>query len=1289
MKRLLHVGNILFVLCILLLTNNLFAQVTWNWNSYPTGSMSYNQSNGSCSLNTVISGSDFAQTPRYTTSYGTGLLIDHNWTNTSTSTTITLTFNTPITNPSFQIRDINQNGPCMAFCSSAWDDKVVVSANSGTISASSTNPPEHTITGNGTGSVTADANLVCNSTNAAVTFNITGSVTSITISYQSGNNPSKSTASGSPTPSCGNSNESLCFSSRSACTDPGRQYIAIGEIAGTMCCSGGTASINAGTDQSICAGQSVTLSASGGSSYSWNNGVQNGVPFTPSATTTYTVTGTSSGGCSGTDNVTVTVKPLPTISAGPDQTICAGQSVILAGSGGTTYSWSNSVQNGLAFFPTATQTYTVTGTGSNGCTNTDQVQVTVNSTPNVNAGNDISVCAGQSVTLTATGATNLTWTGGIQNTTPFTPTTTNTYIVTGNNSSGCSDKDTVVVTVLPIPIINAGNDTSVCSGTNVLLSASGGVSYQWDNSVPNGTSVLVTQTSTFTVTGMSSNNCSATDSKIVTLLPGVSVFAGNDTTICRGSSIVLNGTGSGTLSWNNNLVNGSTQFPVTTTTYQLSSPAQGSQCAGYDEVIITVRNNPTVQATDQSACEGDTVIFSASGAQSYEWTNGILNGISFIAQNSLTPQVIGTDNFGCKDTVIVNLLVNPLPNVNAGPDQSICPGNSVTLTATGANNYSWTNSIQNGIAFSPTQSNLYIVTGTTNLGCSNKDTVQVLVQQGQLAINAGNDQTVCEGAMVVLNATGASTYTWDHTIQNGVPFSVSQTDVYTVTGYDANGCFGTDQLTIYVNSYPSFQLASSNPTQCSFADGQIQILGLNAGQNYLVSYNNSVPTNQTIPSNGTLIFSNLSPGNYSIFSVNSNGCITIDSTLIQLIPPSSPSLNAGIDQTICFGDSIQLQAQASAGSTVTWNNGSTNYDYIAPAVGTYSWIAEATMNGCSSIDTILIQVRPIPNVFAGNDLTICEGETVLLTGSGGTTYNWSNPVTNGVAFLPPVGTNYYSVTSSNSYGCFDSDTIQIIVKANPLLSIVPSTNFGCLPFNQTFYTTGNPGGQCFWSINGQLINGSCDSLTYNFTSAGCYDLNVTTELEGCSGNVSFPNIICLETPPISNFSTLNTGVSELNNSINFLNLSSNASSYYWDFGDQSTSILENPHHDYTLVQEDTLSIMLIAYSLNGCADTSYQLLPYKEDLIFWVPNAFTPNNDGTNDVFSPVFTSGYDPYDYSLLIFNRWGEILFESHDVLVGWKGTYGGEVMQDDVYTWKISFKTKYNDEHKVLHGHATLLK
>lgn len=220
--------------------------------------------------------------------------------------------------------------------------------------------------------------------------------------------------------------------------------------------------VNAGLDQTICAGQSVTLTATGATTYTWNNWVVNNVAFTPNITKTYTVNGTDANGCKGSDQVVVTVNQ-PLINAGSDQTICTGQQATLTATGATSYTWTSGITNSTPFTPTATQTYSVSGTDVNGCSGTDAVTVTLVAQPTVNAGQNITICAGDSVQLNATGAATYTWSSGTPNGNYFTPAASQTLQVIGSAGGTCTDTDDLQITV------NQGSaSTQNISGLNSL-----------------------------------------------------------------------------------------------------------------------------------------------------------------------------------------------------------------------------------------------------------------------------------------------------------------------------------------------------------------------------------------------------------------------------------------------------------------------------------------------------------------------------------------------------------------------------------------------------------------------------------------------------------------------------------------------------------------------------------------------------------------------------------------------------------------------------------------------------
>ncbi|PWL30357.1 MAG: hypothetical protein DCO96_05085, partial [Fluviicola sp. XM-24bin1] len=232
---------------------------------------------------------------------------------------------------------------------------------------------------------------------------------------------------------------------------------------------------------------------------------------------------------------------------------------------------------------------------------------------------------------------------------------------------------------------------------------------------------------------------------------------------------------------------------------------------------------------------------------------------------------------------------------------------------------------------------------------------------------------------------------------------------------------------------------------------------------------------------------------------------------------------------------------------------------------------------------------------------------------------------------------------------------------------------------------------CQWTINGQTVPG-CTSGAYTFTSAGTYDVTLTTtSVSGCTATDTYAQYIYVEADPIASFTPSSTELSSQFTEVNFDNTTTGATSYEWDFGTPgATSTEVNPSHTYP-EEPGTYNVMLTAYTDLGCMDQAFATITIQEELIYYIPNTFTPDGDDYNETFLPVFTEGYDPMDFHFLIFNRWGEIIWESYDASVGWDGTYGvaGDLVQDGTYVWKLEFKTNMNDERKFLTGHVNLIR
>jgi hypothetical protein len=273
--------------------------------------------------------------------------------------------------------------------------------------------------------------------------------------------------------------------------------------------------IDAGTNQSICQGNSTSLTASGASTYSWNNNVTNGQSFVPTQSGYYTVSATNGQGCVATDSLLLTVNPLPNINAGADTVICGGASVLFNASGAQSYSWNNGVQNGQSSQITSTNTFVVSGTSANGCLGLDSFMVIVNPIPNINAGPDVYACQGTPITLTAVGGINLQWNNGIQDGIPFLPISAGTYVVTGMSNDGCYGSDTLTLNYGNLPDLDAGPDQTICNGESVTLTGSGGIFMYWNNGVADGVPFNPTSTGSYVLTGSSNDGCVTTDTVFV------------------------------------------------------------------------------------------------------------------------------------------------------------------------------------------------------------------------------------------------------------------------------------------------------------------------------------------------------------------------------------------------------------------------------------------------------------------------------------------------------------------------------------------------------------------------------------------------------------------------------------------------------------------------------------------------------------------------------------------------------------------------------------------------------
>ena len=1003
--------------------------------------------------------------------------------------------------------------------------------------------------------------------------------------------------------------------------------------------SGTAASANAGNDSTVCAGIPFNLLIYGTSlvTYSWspaglvsNPSIANPVANI-SGTQKFYCTVTNSSGCSVTDSVTYTVVPM-TVNTTNNTNLCNGSTLQLNTTGAVSYSWSPAgglsnplIGNPIAS-PTITTKYYVTGTSAQGCTALDSITINVIPAPTVVTTNDSAICTGTSIQLNTTGAASYSWSpvAGLSNpsianpiATPFVLTQ---YIVTGTAANGCIGKDTVNISLKPLPVITATNDSTICTGLSVQLNASGSLTYSWspvtglsNPSIANpiATPLVPTQ---YIVTGTAVNGCSGKDTVNISLNPLPVVDATPDNNLCIGSSVQLNTTGAATYSW---------------------SPAIGLSNTGIPNPIAS----PTV----------NTKYY-----------------------------VTGTDANGCTNVDSVTISIIPVPTVVTTTDSAICTGTSIQLNTTGAVSYSWSPvaglnnpSIPNPIA-TPLVNTQYIVTGTAANGCTAKDTVNISLKPLPVII-ATNDSTICSGLSVQLNASGGVTYSWspatglsNAAIPNPIATPLVNTQ-YIVMGTAPNGCIGTDTVNINL-SPPPVIVATNDNNLCTGSSIQLNATGAStySWSPVLGLSNPLIPNPVASPTVTT---------KYYVTGTSATGCTGIDSVTITLIPV--PSMVSSPDSNICTGTGLQLNTSGAVSyswSPVAGLNNATIPNPIAtPLVNTQYIVTGTAANGCTAKDTVNIGLKPLPVVIKSNDTTICNAGSAQLNVSGGINYSWT-PVTglNNPSIPNPIASptisTLYKVTVTGANACNKLDSIQITMSAAPVYTISPPSS---ICNNSSLQLSAGGGDLYSWlpvtGLNNSFIANpqASPNITTPYTvriiSTACHD-------------TAFRNTI-ITVNPLPNITALKSN--DINCSFSTAQLfATGAVNYVWS---PSTGLnnatIANPVANITT----TTTYNVTGTDFNGCFATATVTVQagFVAGGNLYIPNAFTPNGDGKNDCFGIRVYGTVNSFE--LTVFNRYGEKIFYTTDPLKCWNGIYKTKKQQIGNYVYIVNAKTSCGDFFK----------
>lgn len=713
---------------------------------------------------------------------------------------------------------------------------------------------------------------------------------------------------------------------------------------------------------------------------------------------------------------------------------------------------------------------------------------------------------------------------------------------------------------------------------------------------------------------------------------------------------------------------------------------------------------------DVNLCSGSqTLTLTAPpGFQSYSWQPGNLNGQQVTIQNPTLNQTYTCtmSTFSNQGTCSVDLTVQAIPTyfqsgfINSGQcDNEIVQFQSSTTASQNGQNqsiqqYTW--DFGNGTVIqgnNPNPTTIYNQPGTYSVtlisestsGCLDTLTQNINILATPHILTQVNQNCISQQTSFFLpNYFGVDSVSWDFGDGSINEIDLNPVHTYATAGqypittiaYGTNGCNDTVSIPVQIHPLPPID-AGPNLNICPFDS-----ISLNAVGGISYQWENPYFQNQTCyPSNS---------GWVSVQGTDSLGCLASDSLYINIF--TIIPIVAMDDSQVCDGDSIQISAQFDG--QINWGNGIVNQQFTTPVLGSNSFIVQGIdNNGCISTDTLQILVNQLPNVFAGNDTMVCPGSMYPLNAQGALNYSWSNSVNN-ASSIEISSNTFLNVIGTNSLGCSNQDSLQIFIDPIPNLSFNLSETIGCIPLQTQIdnTSTGNTFSTIEWILgDGNQLFGN--NIQHTYTEVGCFDISMNVETTlGCLYSYTQPQIICTHPLPIADFSPNSTNLTTVYNGCTFSNSSTGATVYSWDFGDGTPGTnIENPFHSFPTTSNTNYLVSLIATNEFACSDTAWLSIEISEELTYYIPNAFTPDGNFNNNIWKPVFSEGLNPQDYHVIIFDRWGEIIWESYNSEVGWDGTYGmnGIPVQDGTYIYNIIFGNLENDLKERVTGHIVLIK
>ena len=1103
--------------------------------------------------------------------------------------------------------------------------------------------------------------------------------------------------------------------------------------------------VTANNNGPLCMGSNLILTATGGGTYSWSGplGFVSALASptiaaaTPANSGVYTVTVTLLGCTStATTNASITT---PTASATNTGPYCAGTTIQLNTPAGTTYTWTgpaafgSNLQNPTIAAATIGMggTYTVFVT-TGICTSSATTNVVVNALPTPTATNNTPVCVGAPINFTGTGATTYTWTGPgafnsfLQNPIVAAATVANAgiYTLTVTGPTGCTNFTTtnVVVNALPIPVAN--NNGPLCVGNNLNLTGGGGGTYSWTGPAafasalqnPAIPGAILANAGTYTLL-VTLNTCTASLTTNV-IISTATTSASNTGPYCAGSTIQLNTSPATTYTWAgpggfaSNIQNATqvNSTPAMSGTYTVMISIGTCTASATTNVVVNALPVP-VANNNSPVCVGTPITFTGNGGTAYAWAGpgGFASGVQNpnIASAAVTDAGIYTltvtDANSCTNTITTIVVVNPLPIIVVN-NPTVCLNQTINLTANGGTGYTWAgplafaSGVQNPNILNATlaMGGVYSVTVTSVAGCSNTAVSNVAVFP--LPNPAITSNTPCVGSTLNLTGSGGAVYAWigpnafnsNSQNPNITAVTLPAAGVYTLL-VTSGSCTASITSVISINPLPTPLIVSNSPV-CIGQD-----INLSGAGGVTYSWNGPGGYNNTTQ-NPTITVSVLSnAGFYTLTVTDANNCVNSISAGVVVNP--QPIVSA-TGTSVCENANANLAANG--GVTYSWTGPNlfasglqnpTVFGATIASAGQYT-VLVTDANTCTNTAVANLGINPAPTPSIITNSPICINDILNLAAAGGVTYTWNGP--GGFTSTSPNPTitatsvnvgGVYGVTAVSANGCVASTTINTIVNPNPTANVISGPNKGCAPLCVTFTCVSSASIQtCNWTLGDGTNPSGPFVATTCYKTTGIYSITASIiDVNGCTGSATYTAEVYPK--PIADFNYAPYHPIVNNADVVFTDASFNATIAGWNWYFMSTaqyqSNVQNPTFVYTEAGE--YPITLVVTSNHGCMDTAIRVIIVGEDFGIYVPNAFTPNGDGLNDVFQP---KGFGIVKYALRIFDRWGEELYYTENFFQAWDGVYHGKLSQDDAYIWKINVTDVFSKAHEYT-GHVTLIK